>query len=441
MVQITSAEKQTKLTVFEKVEEIDIKRIVERIIIKESRTMSISGRCGKKIIDIVNHFTRETETLLNLVLYSGKGVNELGNYEKCRASGDTTHYLILQIKFEGMILFIGMCIPIECNPSDLDFLIPSIYKLILPMMKGLHPNDISFLNPREKLDELQDSKVGLIISLCYVGGIAICTVIATLIHIIYIYKGGVNANVNANGNENGNANGNGNENANANGNTKTPLFVTSFSFIPNFQELTTGKNEVGDTRLNIFYGVKVLSMCWIILGNTFYVLLFATIFDPQSLLDDAKSFTMCLVVNVILSYDVFFFVSGFLNTLQLAPIFIYSSRNIKPMTFLWVYLNKYIRFLPIYIFGILFQIYVAPFLGNGPIFYTMDSFVDNCTKNWWANILYVSNIFGYTINQCLRYIYIYIYYLDGYGFWTYISNFIWYFHFCCGCTQGVGDGL
>ena len=38
---------------------------------------------------------------------------------------------------------------------------------------------------------------------------------------------------------------------------------------------------------------------------------------------------------------------------------------------------------------------IAPYLGNGPTWYVVESAAKGCQENWWHNLLYVNNLVKY----------------------------------------------
>ena len=58
--------------------------------------------------------------------------------------------------------------------------------------------------------------------------------------------------------------------------------------------------------------------------------------------------------------------------------------------------NDLFRLTPTYMILIGIMATIAPYLGNGPTWYIMDSLANSCRQHWWHNLLYVNNLVNYT---------------------------------------------
>ena len=76
----------------------------------------------------------------------------------------------------------------------------------------------------------------------------------------------------------------------------------------------------------------------------------------------------------------------------------YKNRSI--LSVLKIYLHRYIRFLPLYVCCIVFQIYMLPRLSDGPQYFTTKNGADSCRENWYANLLFINNLF-HNDNKCM----------------------------------------
>ena len=102
---------------------------------------------------------------------------------------------------------------------------------------------------------------------------------------------------------------------------KWALFFLSFAFFYNVRKLcTVGAGDGGN--ISVLNGVRVLSMCWVVLGHAFIFTIFTPSLNPESTEDLLKNFFLTIVCDCsnltfqvpggFFSVDSFFFLSGFL---------------------------------------------------------------------------------------------------------------------------------
>ncbi|EYC27765.1 hypothetical protein Y032_0008g171 [Ancylostoma ceylanicum] len=153
-------------------------------------------------------------------------------------------------------------------------------------------------------------------------------------------------------------------------------------------------------RRKMIHGVdcmRFFSFTWVLAGH--YILFCGFSDNSAALLKENDKLYYHIWTNGHFAVDTFFFLSG----LMLSYMFLKSSTKeaIKtPRTWLLFYAHRYIRLTVPYSAFILFYTVVVPHLNTGPheIFIMDES--ENCRKNWWTNLLYVSNFLG-TREQCI----------------------------------------
>jgi len=166
--------------------------------------------------------------------------------------------------------------------------------------------------------------------------------------------------------------------------------LTCFNIGKNAGSLFYSTNKT-DKHLDILNGLRVFSMIWIILGHSLIEIFAAPVFN----LEDAQakimqSRYMTIFTSATLSVDVFFMLSAFLATLACTQIFAKAERR-KVSSVLLMYLQRYLRLLPIYVVSILTAIYIMPILYEGPIYTRITTLKKNCPENWIWNLLYINN--------------------------------------------------
>ncbi|XP_022244612.1 O-acyltransferase like protein-like [Limulus polyphemus] len=134
--------------------------------------------------------------------------------------------------------------------------------------------------------------------------------------------------------------------------------------------------------------MRVFSINWIILGNTFYLLSYNQVGALSKVLDLGKDLAFQLVLQTTFAVDTFFFISGLLVTHRTLRKL---GENQDQLNLLKFYIHRYWRLTPAFVL-ISALIIIAPNFGSGPIWHDkLDTLAKVCRKNWWTNLLYISN--------------------------------------------------
>ncbi|CAH1800194.1 unnamed protein product [Owenia fusiformis] len=180
--------------------------------------------------------------------------------------------------------------------------------------------------------------------------------------------------------------------------------IRSFSALHNssllFHSGSHGKND-----MEAIHGAKVLSLCWIILAQTYVVGLLVPPSPTTSNLIEAIGFIRDLefqaVSNSAFALDSFFLISGLLTTYSLIN-WMDKSRGLLSniVVALQFYAHRWFRLTPILMFVLMVYTCLYKYVGDGPVW--PKSVVDptNCLDTWWGNLLYVQN-FVNTDKTCM----------------------------------------
>ena len=151
-------------------------------------------------------------------------------------------------------------------------------------------------------------------------------------------------------------------------------------------------------------GIRVISMCWIIMGHTILMFVMPPVVNPTVEDRFLQSVPFAFVRGAEYSVDTFFFMSGFLatfallNQLKLKGILSVSQ-------YVSIVLLRYLRLTPSYAVVLLFFWKVLPLVSSGPFWNESLMFSSTaCDRHWWTNLLYVNN-FGSVQLHCARYVY------------------------------------
>lgn len=146
--------------------------------------------------------------------------------------------------------------------------------------------------------------------------------------------------------------------------SKFALFFYSFNPIINLQKLVTVK-EGGDQTLTVLNGVRVISICWVIIGHAFTFIQFVPILNIQTMYSLFDHHLFALVPGGLYAVDTFFFLSGFLSCYLLA-VKAYPKKG--KINWLLVYFHRYYRLIFPVVFVTFFSMFVIQFLADGPFY-------------------------------------------------------------------------
>ena len=136
-----------------------------------------------------------------------------------------------------------------------------------------------------------------------------------------------------------------------------------FSMVRNIKNIFSVRED-GDPGLNIFNGVRVISMCWIVYGHEYNARMrIAT--NLASIEDTLSSNWTVFVLAGVYSVDIFFFMSGFF----FSYIFLGKLNKLRfnIVTYIQTIIHRVYRILPLYAMILLLMYRVLPFVGSGPM--------------------------------------------------------------------------
>ncbi|CAI2359321.1 unnamed protein product [Moneuplotes crassus] len=348
---------------------------------EESRDIDEDNSCLERMRKV---FAPEGfKDLTQMFLNTGKGPNQLGNYDACDADGLDYVVLIFEtVYYENPILRLGICSPKECN-SEEHF--ESLSQFLLDKVKPFIPyNRVNtrFVIPRE--EAAKPMATGGIIFCAVTGVIILFWFIGMLISYTNI---GDNSNIRSRKVEERK--------------TKWALAFHSFNPIINLQKLFTISSG-GDKSLSVLNGVRVMSIIWVILGHSFSFLGMAATTNDQSASALYDSDLFSIVPGGYYAVDTFFFLSGFL-TFALLIYKIYPKRGIGIYDTFLVYFHRYYRLIFPLVFVQFLVMYVMEHLGSGPLYKVSWGWRTKlCFQNPWSNFLFIANFYPWKMaDSCL----------------------------------------
>ncbi|KAK7482370.1 hypothetical protein BaRGS_00026389, partial [Batillaria attramentaria] len=139
-------------------------------------------------------------------------------------------------------------------------------------------------------------------------------------------------------------------------------------------------------------GVRVLSICWIVLGNV-YMVLYLNPGVVDNHVDGVKltqTFWVQAVINTTLAADSFFILSGTLGAYNFMKL--KKDCKGKKMTEVMT-VKEYFIIGPCYLIIIMMFTNLMPYMGRGPRWTYEKQSVRTCKDHWWANVLFISNFY------------------------------------------------
>lgn len=143
-------------------------------------------------------------------------------------------------------------------------------------------------------------------------------------------------------------------------------------------------------------GIRVLSLCWVIIANSYITL------DPRATKrltktrEAPRDFLFQVVVQASLAIETFFFLSGLLMSMSFNRLlFSTDDRSNKKrsswLNWIQLYLHRYIRMTPPTMLVIAFTMFAFRY-GDGPLWFEATNKAHmSCSQNWWRHLLHVAN--------------------------------------------------
>lgn len=168
--------------------------------------------------------------------------------------------------------------------------------------------------------------------------------------------------------------------------------ILSFSIIFNTKKLFHIREDREET-LSAIHGMRILSMVWIIIGHTFcfggfYKILYTFKRISIAGIENPARWDYQPLINTFLLVETFFFLGGVVLIYVALPML---EKHKGRFNYPIYVIHRWVRLTPAMIGTIAF-ITVMPYFGSGPMWkkeMTWQS--EGCQKNWWMNILYISN--------------------------------------------------
>eukprot|EP00826_Nyctotherus_ovalis_P058459 TRINITY_DN8035_c0_g1_i7.p1 TRINITY_DN8035_c0_g1~~TRINITY_DN8035_c0_g1_i7.p1 ORF type:complete len:621 (+),score=135.75 TRINITY_DN8035_c0_g1_i7:74-1936(+) len=320
---------------------------------------------------LVQTLTKSTPSQLsNLKQYSGFGIGELGDYAACRATNDSYHVGV----YLGHYFFaawLGLCVPKEVTIDLLYSQQPFLAKMVSEWSGvPLKDSEVAFADTRKTNEEARKSKLGYYLVWGGLGALVVLSVVASVADCSVEQENGV------------------------------MKVLRCFSLVRNVKSLFNTRNKL-DENLDIFNGIRVVCMIWIIWAHTYDFGSQGPIKNMFDYKQDVKfGYIFALVINGTLSVDIFFFISGFFATLSLSKIF-QNPKNRSVKTIVLSYFFRYMRLAPLLLVCILYRLYIEPRLKDSPFHIKLRYDEDRCEKTWHHALFCINNLTATFADMCI----------------------------------------
>jgi peptidoglycan/LPS O-acetylase OafA/YrhL len=134
-----------------------------------------------------------------------------------------------------------------------------------------------------------------------------------------------------------------------------------------------------------------MAMGWVILGHCFLYRMSVPIQNFDDLSHTYKQPQTAIIYGAFYAVDTFFWLSGLLMALLFLKELQGRKGRLSGLQWFMVYFHRFWRILPIYMFVLFMTWAYSRYIGDGPIFWTVDDMNNDCKRYWWANLLFINN--------------------------------------------------
>ena len=288
------------------------------------------------------------EEYSKMLLYSGITVNNLGNFDSCNNLESAKYILFLYNRTP-------LAVQAFCGPKTCD--IEDYYNFPLAISK---PSNIIPVKEYQQ-EHYGDYNSGAIIMMIFIVFIFMIGILSTYCDIYF---------------------------EQAQKQNKIIEFLLCFSIKNNWKNLAASRDPENND-FSFLDGVRALSILWIILGHVANIYVgVAVLSNYDTALYLIKDFSYTFVISGFYAVDTFFWISGFL----MAYFLLIKTKGNFSIKDLWrMYLHRYLRITPLYIFCLFFFWTLEEYIGSGPVWINIQETNQDCDKYWYTNLLYLNN--------------------------------------------------
>ncbi|XP_030387186.1 nose resistant to fluoxetine protein 6 [Scaptodrosophila lebanonensis] len=182
--------------------------------------------------------------------------------------------------------------------------------------------------------------------------------------------------------------------------TRFKDFVRCFDVLDNWEKIFTIRDNRAD-EIPVINGLRSVCAYWIMIFHVMWFMYF-TVHNKTVLISYAEKLGYQYVSSAPLLVDVFFTISGFLQTYN----FIRNAKQTEAIRnndvvqnlklFGKLLFHRYLRLGPLYliVIGVVDLLFV--YIRDVSIYNVHERFDETCAQHWWRNLLFIQNLFPIT---------------------------------------------
>lgn len=397
----------------------DLHKSMSDIVQDPELASQLNGECFNVLQEYANHFQNHTMEIAQMVLYSGRDLNDLGRYEACNEL-DFTRYISFGVSGLPIGIYLGICGPIECKQEDYQPLSKRLAEFaksledVIPDVSMLEVDwtEDNFRFVDSKAHNAENTKItpGFIFTIIFFAFFIICCILGTIfeMRLAAIKKRKEMerrhmSRLDSTNEESEDMMSSGQEEEEIVVKPRGALqnFLYSFAVFNNTRRLIYGRGAKVDKQLEILNGIRVLAISFVILGHTILYSLRGPVSNPTEFLNWIEQYYFSILLSAPYTVDIFFWLSGFLGGYLMLELL--KKKNGRNQPYYLIMLHRFLRLTPLYFATILFFWFIMAMAGNGPIFFTYkDDYAGACNQYWWSHLLFINNFYPFTVDeQCM----------------------------------------
>lgn len=168
-------------------------------------------------------------------------------------------------------------------------------------------------------------------------------------------------------------------------------WALSFSLIKNSSTLFSLDRDPNDIRIAHF--IRLFNAVMLLISHKCMAMFYVPYSNRTSMIEMLGKPWTVLARAASLYTDPFLMLSGMLTTYSL----IAKLQKTGRINIFREYSSRYLRIMPPLAFLILFCTYILPLTGSGPQWnLVVNHHAEICKQNWWKNLLFIHNWFGFS---------------------------------------------
>ena len=300
-----------------------------------------------------------------IVMNSGKGLNDFGNMDGCEVN-DGLKYGAMKMTTGIGNLFLGMCLPTDCQNQDLNVVAAGLVEA-----SGGFVSDASFSFTKEEKVDMNGWRVTGITFFSLLACVCIVGMVVEYTSLFDRYKSHVT------------------EPSKDVAQDKNLIGKIFIAFSPSRNLIKLFYSPFNDKdNLKVLNGVRVLSMLYVVFGHAYFNCIVLPTSNPQLIIDRVHPLWFQIVPGGFYAVDVFFYLSSFLG----CYLMVSKLEKSRRVPFAMIYFHRFYRLAPTVFLVIMFFMTFYRMLGNGPVWnYTVDLWIGECPKYWWSYVLFINS--------------------------------------------------